>query len=123
LMSSQCEILIKELKRHLQDVVKERGEHVHQRRSDDTGLRILGLVEHMVEMGRRPRSDRQGFFEEARKEKCFWMRANNVWLTGWLNSTSVALAPMLILRDGTFGFPFIPGPKGVAAGPRISHKS
>jgi hypothetical protein len=107
-LSRQCDSLLKELKRHLEDLVKKRGEHVHQRRSDDPGLRILGLVEQMVAMGARAQRDRRVFFEDARMEKCFWMRSNNAWISKWLNSASVALARVLIGKDGALRFPFHP---------------
>jgi len=60
----------------------------------------------MVAMGGRPQHDRQTFFEDARMEKCFWMRADNAWISKWLNSASVALAPVLTANDGTYRFPF-----------------
>jgi hypothetical protein len=107
-LGRQCENLTNELKRHFEDLVRQRGAHVHQRRFDDTSLRMLALVEHMVAMGGRPRRDRQDFFEDARNEKCYWMRANNAWISRWLNSAAVALAPILIAKDGAFRFPFTP---------------
>ncbi len=119
----QCETLINELKRHLEDLVKKRGEHVHQRRSDDTGLRTLGLVEHLVAMGGRSQHDLRDFFEDARTEKCFWMRANNAWIKRWLNSAAVAVAPILIATDGTFRFPFAPRGGVPASEPRSPHKT
>ena len=77
----------------------------------------------MVAMGARPQRDRRNFFEDARMEKGFWMRANNAWISRWLNSAAVALAPILIAEEGAFRFPFIPGGNGPATEPKKSHKS
>jgi len=122
-LDHQCGTLINELKRYLEALVKKRGEHVHQIRFDDTGLRVLGFVEHMVAMGGRPQRDRLSFFEDARMEKCYWMRANNAWINRWLNSAAIALAPILIANDGTFRFPFTPVGRGPASEPKRSYKS
>lgn len=60
-MSSQCVRLGRELKQHLESIIKRRGEHVHQRRSDDIGLKTLGLIEHIVALGGRPQRDKRIF--------------------------------------------------------------
>ena len=81
-----CNKFEKVLKDSLSSVVAARGQHVHERRFDDTSLRIFGLVEHLVADGRRPRQDRTVFFEDIRMEKRHWMKSNNMELKKWGSS-------------------------------------
>ena len=103
-LEERCKRLETALKTSLAGVVSARGAHVHQRRFDDTSLRILEMVELLVAEGKRPRRDRALFFEDARMEEQFWMKSNNREIKKWLDQCGLALGEFLFMPDGSFRF-------------------
>jgi hypothetical protein len=57
-LEASCNSLEIALRDAFVGVVAARGQHVHERRFDDTSLRMLGMIELLVAAGGRPRRDR-----------------------------------------------------------------
>lgn len=104
-LEERCNKLEKALKDGLAGAVTARGRHVHDRRFDDNSLRMLELIELLVEGGGRPRRDRTLFFEDAQMEKRFWMKHNNAEIKKWLDEYGLVLGGLLFMPDGRFRFP------------------